>query len=887
MRSAFLTILILAATTAFAAEPWTVEDVLNIESASSMELSRDGTQAVWVKSKMDKKKGRSASNLVLRNLAEDFEVQLTRGSDSNRSPRFSPDGKRIAFLSNRKEASGAKGGDAKPTVQVWLIDTRGGEAFKLTSFKKGVKEVHWLDNDNLLVTAAEDPSLYEQEVEKRKDTSNVVDDEKHAPPVRLFRVCVKDKKVTRLTANKDRIFSTFVSDDGAWAVTLHQRSLQYEYNANIRPVTFLHNLKKGTSKQLFTDGKLLPQIVVFTPDGKGFYFTAPYTTDPKYIWGAITLLYYCDVASGQPVKVNLDWERGLGDRYEGSLEVSSEGVLVLAADGVRFKTALYKRNGDTWSRSWVTGKHASNLFGLKWSRDGKTLLYQYSTASKQAQRLSAELNGHAIQEEKQITKLNAGLEKKTMAKTEIVHWKGAKGDEIEGILYYPHHYVAGKRYPLVLSIHGGPHGADMDRFSDRMGYPNNLFAQRGAFVLKPNYHGSSNYGLAWGESISGGHYNDYEWIDCDRGVDAMIARGLVDPEKLGVMGWSNGSIITIEITTHTTRYKVASAGAGDVDWISDWANCQFGDSFDEYYLGTTPLADPQFYLKKSPLFRMDKVRTPTIIFFGTIDRQVPTEQGWQHYRALQHLGNTDVKFILFPGEAHGPRKYAHQRRKMVEELAWFDKYLFGTYKEKNESLKPASPLAAALKLASGAETPETVRRGDIAVGRFEVTRAQFAAFRPGYSYPSGTGSYPANDVSFADAKQYCKWLSAKTGKKFRLGSEKEMKPLLKPSKCSDASACGNTLDRWAGYVLNADDARNLAEAVKKLGPDVLLRPVGSFAGSGEDPLFDLDGNVAEWVVGADGTGKALGGSADRPADPKCTRKPAPGYIGFRVVTDVK
>ena len=112
-----------------------------------------------------------------------------------------------------------------------------------------------------------------------------------------------------------------------------------------------------------------------------------------------------------------------------------------------------------------------------------------------------------------------------------------------------------------------------------------------------------------------------------------------------------------------------------MNWISDWGNAVFGHAFDDYYLGKTPLQDPELYVRKSPLFRMDKVRTPTIIFFGTEDKQVPTEQGWQHYRALQQLGNTDVRFILFPGEAHGPRKFVHQRRKVEEELAWFDKYL--------------------------------------------------------------------------------------------------------------------------------------------------------------------------------------------------------------------
>jgi formylglycine-generating enzyme required for sulfatase activity len=274
---------------------------------------------------------------------------------------------------------------------------------------------------------------------------------------------------------------------------------------------------------------------------------------------------------------------------------------------------------------------------------------------------------------------------------------------------------------------------------------------------------------------------------------------------------------------------------------------------------------------------MDKVRTPTIIFFGTVDRQVPTEQGWQHFRALQHYGKTDVRFILFPGEAHSPRKLAHQRRKMEEELAWFDKYLFDTVKPSEEWLKPESPLAVALKAKSAGGPPETAERGKLHIARFEVTRAEYAAFDPGYKFAPGTDRYPATGVSFEDAKRYCEWLSKSTGIKYRLGTEEEMEKFLKAGKGE------NTLDQWAGYTVNADDAAKLAPSVNQLGPGALLKPVGSFAGTGDDPLFDLGGNAAEWVVTKDGKGKALGGSADRPADAKSQSPPTPAYIGFRVV----
>jgi hypothetical protein len=282
-------------------------------------------------------------------------------------------------------------------------------------------------------------------------------------------------------------------------------------------------------------------------------------------------------------------------------------------------------------------------------------------------------------------------------------------------------------------------------------------------------------------------------------------------------------------------------------------------------------------VKKSPLFRMDKVKTPTIIFFGTEDKQVPTEQGWQHYRALQHYGQADVRFVLFPGEAHGPRKYVHQKRKVEDELAWFDKYLFGTVKEDNEALKKDSPLSAALVVKKSSEIPDTAERGTIAIGRFEVTRRQFAAFDPNYKFAAGTENHPATGVSFEQAKAYCEWLSKKSGQTYRLGTEEEMTALLKPVKTE------NVLDAWAGYAVNPDDYAKLASLVEGLGAGALLKPVGTFTGTGDDPAYDLGGNAAEWVVTKDGKGKTMGGSADRPADGKSTAAARPDYTGFRVV----
>jgi dipeptidyl aminopeptidase/acylaminoacyl peptidase len=766
----------------------------------------------------------------------------------------------------------------------------------LTEGQRGVADFAWLDKNTILFTAQEKPTYHESNIkEEKKDTSIVVEDEDHEPPVRLFKVEVQSRKVSRLTDNTDRISSLALAPDGRHLVTIHDRSLRFIYDNKVAPVVFLHDLQTGQRTPIFAESKFFIQYVRWTPDSKGFYAVNHFTNHPQYRMAGINELYHHDLASGATTRVDLGWDNGLGlgmGQMGSAVVVTDEGFLALLANGVRNKAARYVRDGKQWRRSWLSGTQASNLFGLQLGKDGHTLLYAYSTAGTPTEWYHSRLEGDRIAAAVSLTSVHANLANKTIARTEVVHWKGALDEEVEGILYYPHQYEPGKKYPLVVMIHGGPAWADFDMWSERWAYPHNLMAQRGAFVFKPNYHGSAFYGLKWVESIANGKYYDLEIPDIEKGVDALIARGLIDPVRMGVMGWSNGSILTIKMTTTTTRYRAASAGAGEVDWVSDWGNCEFGAAFDNYYFGKTPLEARQVYLDKSPFYSLDRVRTPTLIFFGTEDKNVPTQQGWMHYRALQQLGHTDVRFILFPGEGHGPRKLFHQRRKLEEELAWFDKYLFNATSKEDEALKPDSPLARLLKqqtwkrdgrryglVYKGALIPETVRHDGREIGRFEVTAAQFAEFDRSYPIEPGRENYPAHGISFEKARAYCDWLSKLTGQVYRLPEEDEAKALY-----DKTAATENTLDYWAGYAVNPDDGIRLRRTFKELqGPAPLLKEVGSFPGVGdEDKVFDLGGNVAEWVIVKDGKGRPFGGSADTPTDEQ-PRTPAAEYIGLRVV----
>jgi dienelactone hydrolase len=482
----------------------------------------------------------------------------------------------------------------------------------------------------------------------------------------------------------------------------------------------------------------------------------------------------------------------------------------------------------------------------------------------------------------------------------VVQWVGAEGDLVEGLLQYPLDWDPNDRSPrpLVLDIHGGPSGVDRDRWDSNWGSPNILWRQRGAFVMQVNYHGSSSYGLDWVESIAERYY-ELEIPDIELGVDALIEQGLVDPGRLATTGWSNGGILSAALITQTQRYKAAVVGAADVEWISDWGNVAFGASFDNYYFGGPPWERLEHYIEKSPYFQLTEVTTPTLIHTGDADTNVPPSQSWSMFRALQQIGNTEVRFVLYPGEPHGLRSVAHQERKLREDLAWLDRHLFGMsartdYFEHDPALPPDSPLLTLFEArrasrradgalgveAQGVLVPETTTFGDLEVARFEVTRAQHGAMT-GIPVPAHEANLPAL-LTFEEANTYAAWLSRQTGQTYRLPTLEEAEKLARTG--------GNTLDRWLGYAPTVDDLATVDAALtQQLGNDLasLLIPVHQDTAhrgrTGQAAVWGLGGNVAEWATGtAAGTagGQAVGPSADLPAE-RGTRQPR--LLGARLV----
>ena len=867
-------------------EIWTVEDLVLAESSSGWQLSPDGQLAIWVKSSVEEieDEEKEVSRLWLSRLENGSRVQLTRGQERVSSPAFSPDGRHVAFLSNRSVPGGEEGKTGK--TQLWVLALSGGEARPVTRLERSVQDFGWVDDETLIIAAQEAPSLWEQQRKKAKDTSQVVDDAEHEPPVRLFRVGLGKKGVEPLTRNSDWISEIAVSPDGRYAVVTAHQSLSYEFDQKVAPHTRLVDLATGEERQLLADGRLLPNAMQWAPDSQGFYFTDRFTRHPVYREATIDELWYQPLNAGQAERVELDWPAGVGRGYE----AIEGGVLVLLADGVRYRAARIDRQGADWNRTDLTGEHISNLDRLIASPDGSRIAYEYSTANVPGQWYGAVLNGARVEQVQRLSDLNPSFAGKTTGRTEVLCWKGALGEEVEGLLHYPLGWEEGHKYPLILDIHGGPTGVDRDTWDSDWHDPNILWRQRGAFVLQVNYHGSSNYGLDWVESIGEGKYYDLEVPDIEAGVDEVIRLGLVDPDRLASSGWSNGGILTAALITESRRYRAAIIGAADVEWFSDWANVDFGAAFDNYYFGGTPWEKPEVYLEKSPFFKLHEVTTPTLVHTGTADRNVPPHQSWSLFRVLQQEGKAPTKLLLYPGEPHSLQKPAHQRRKIEEDVAWLDLYLFDHEGSKVAAVKEESLLAGLLATAGAARvqnayglekdgklTPETVSLNGVEVGRFEVTRSQYAEFDPGTNVQPGAENLPMTGVSHAQAVEYASWLTGITAQPFRLPAVAEAKKLM-----AIAGTSGNTLDRWADYSPNPEDRAAILRALAA-HPDLsLLKPVGSLAGSGHDPIFDLDGNAAEWATNVDGEGEVVGPSADRASE---TEPPGPAYIGFRVIVD--
>jgi dipeptidyl aminopeptidase/acylaminoacyl peptidase len=273
----------------------------------------------------------------------------------------------------------------------------------------------------------------------------------------------------------------------------------------------------------------------------------------------------------------------------------------------------------------------------------------------------------------QVSRTNSELPKPTLGETKVVSWKAKDGRTIEGLLTYPVAYESGKKYPLVLNIHGGPTGVFAEAFIGKSSvYPIAAFAASGYAVLRPNPRGSSGYGKDF-RFANMADWGGMDFLDDMAGVDHVISMGVADPERLGIMGWSYGGFMTSWAITQTNRFKAAAVGAGVTDLWSFTGTADIPGFLPDYFGGDATDQFENFH-KHSAMTYVKNVKTPTLILHGEADLRVPTSQGYEFYNALKRE-NVPVKMVVYPRQPHGPYEPKFVMDIAQRNLDWMDKYV--------------------------------------------------------------------------------------------------------------------------------------------------------------------------------------------------------------------
>jgi len=651
-----------------------IDELLCQEEVVEQEISRG--KVAWVKGAYRPGHEHFFCELLLTDLETRMTSRLASFDEGVEaySLQWSPDGEALGFLCDGPlPGSGDDDGDTR----VWVARPATGQVLPLTDAPDDIFSFAWCGPGSV-VYAAGDSEGQNPETDG-DDTVHV--SEYANTPVRLFRLDIEGHEVQRLTDNDDRITSLHVSPDGSRAFVTRTRSIhddiQGQYYQDIPIKSYMIDLGSGGAEPVFKDVRQV-ESAAWSPDSRTLYVVEDYTTG-RYMNSYVARVRALDLDSGEESLVDLDWPRGVEPGSD--LCPTTDGFVALLSDGCNPRLAWYSNSASGWERRILKGTHQGNIFGYDVTPDGMFISYDHSSQSTPPQCFVASLDGDRITGEWKYTALNPGLEGKVLAHSETITWRGALGDDIEGMLFYPAGYEPGGKYPLVLVLHGGPFGVTHDMWAGsyrRWAYPYQLLTQKGALVLDPNYHGSSCYGLEFAMSIEDGKYYEYPLEDIRSGVARLVELGLADEGGLGTMGWSNGSILSNALIASDDRFKAASCGAGGAEWVSLWGPCPFGDGTLSNYLGADPVEDPDLYKNAAmaPFYNAGKVKTPVIMFMSGADEEVPPSQTWVTYRGIQKHGSAPVELYMFPGESHVLKKLSHQRRKMVEEQKWFDEYLF-------------------------------------------------------------------------------------------------------------------------------------------------------------------------------------------------------------------
>ncbi|MEO5718536.1 MAG: S9 family peptidase [Chthoniobacterales bacterium] len=651
--------------------PLKTEDFAAIRDVDEPNLSPDGQKVVYVVGTVDLKKDKQPRNLWLAQWDGAENRALTFGDDAQTHPRWSPDGKWIAFLSSRTDES--------DNDQLWILSSAGGEAQKLTTEKGSLDDFAWSPDSKRIVLVVHDPDPREPEAKEKE--------KKTVPPIVIDRFQFKQdiagyvtdrwshlklldlatRQVAPLTSGQHDDALPAWSPDGRQIAFVSKRGDDADRTENW-DIYLIESRPGAKERQLTTtlEADAHPEwesAPAWSPDGKTIAYI--HGNDPKKIAYATHSLATIPAAGGDPKFLTAALDRNFVQPHWAP---DGKSIFAIVEDDgaetlVRVPVAGGADPGSTESRptAIVDGRRKVTAYDVS---AGGNIIARVSTPERPFEIFAAEKDGLRC-----LTKQNdAFLAQVQLGRVEETKFKSSDGTEVHGFLVHPPNEKAGGKLPAILRPHGGP----QSQYANEFDFEKQIFAANGYLVVLPNPRGSTGRGTDYAMGIYAA-WGSVDVQDDLAAVDDAIARGLADPNRLGVGGWSYGGMSTNYLIASTTRFKAAVSGASISNVLAGYGTDQYIRDY-EYELGS-PWTHPEVWLRLSyPFLHADKIKTPTLFLCGESDYNVPLLNSEQMYQALRTLG-VPTRLIIYPGQFHGIKKPSYVLDRYQRYLDWFGKWM--------------------------------------------------------------------------------------------------------------------------------------------------------------------------------------------------------------------